>query len=60
MTRLYIGTNVETGEEIIAKGIQGVKDLGFSQSMVSECCNGKRETCKGYTWRKEIVEINND
>lgn len=57
MTRLYIGTNVETGEEIIAEGTQGVKDLGFSQSMVSECCNGKRETCKGYRWRKEVREV---
>lgn len=27
------------------------RQLGFSRGNISECCNGKRKTCGGYTWR---------
>lgn len=27
------------------------RQLGFNQGIISNCCNGKRETHKGYIWR---------
>lgn len=27
------------------------RQLGYSQGNISECCNGKRKTHKGFTWR---------
>jgi hypothetical protein len=52
MTRVFIGTNIETGKKIICHGTTGILAAGFSTSMVSECVNGKRESTKGYTWKK--------
>lgn len=49
----YIGTCIATGEEIRAIGAKGLKELGFSPGMVSECCNGNRNSAKGYRWRRE-------
>lgn len=49
----YIGTCIETGKEVRAIGAKGLKELGFSPGMVSECCNGKRDSAKGYRWRRE-------
>ncbi len=51
----YIGTCIATGKEIRAIGAKGLKELGFSPGMVSECCSGKRETAKGYRWRREKI-----
>lgn len=51
----YIGTCIETGKEVRAIGAKGLKELGFSPGMVSECCNGKRNSAKGYRWRREKV-----
>ena len=32
------------------------RQLGFNTSNISECCNGKRNTCRGFIWRyKENV-----
>jgi hypothetical protein len=51
----YIGTCIKTGKEIRAIGAKGLKELGFSPGMVSECCSGKRDTAKGYRWRREKI-----
>ena len=48
-----IGTNVETGEEIRFKSMQEAQRNGFQSGKISMCCAGKRETHKGYRWRKE-------
>jgi len=34
--------------------------LGFNHRHVSECCNGKRKTHKGYIWRHVEKEVNDD
>ena len=32
------------------------RQLGFNNSNISECCNGKRNTCRGFIWKyKENV-----
>ena len=53
----WVGTCVQTGKQVRATGAKELKELGFSPGMVSECCNGKRDVAKGYTWCREI---NND
>ena len=46
-----IGTNVHTGEKVIFNALNDCKKRGFQPSCVSNCCNGKRKTHKGFTWR---------
>ena len=41
---------VETG--VVYPSIMEVeRELGFNNGNVVKCCNGKRKTCGGYTWR---------
>jgi hypothetical protein len=51
-----IGTNIETGEEIILKGTKEMVDAGFTPSKISQCISGQRKSHKGYTWRRETLE----
>jgi hypothetical protein len=41
---------VETNK-IYSSTMEVHKQLGFSQGNISQCCNCKRKTCGGYTWR---------
>lgn len=44
------GTNIKTSEIIECECVNHVTQYGFSAGCVSECCNGKMKTHKGYTW----------
>lgn len=46
-----VGTNIVTGEEIRFPALNMCRDMGFQPSCVSNCCQGKRDTHAGYTWR---------
>lgn len=46
-----LGTNVITGEEIRYNSTLEATRDGFTQQHISQCCNGKQRTHKGYTWR---------
>ena len=37
------------------KGRVASKEYGFEPSCVSNCCNKKRKTHKGYTWEFETL-----
>ena len=50
-----IGTHVSSGEQIKFKSVNSVKEYGFEPSCVSNCCNKKRKTHKGYTWEFETL-----
>lgn len=41
---------VETGK-FYPSTIEAQRQLGFNNGNISQCCNGKRKTCGGYTWR---------
>lgn len=43
-------TNIATGEIKVYEYLNGVAKDGFQTSCVSDCCNGKRHTHKGYLW----------
>jgi hypothetical protein len=49
--RSVVGTNVITGHEVIFKCLNDCRDAGFQPSCVCNCCQGKRKSHKGYTWR---------
>jgi nitrate reductase beta subunit len=51
MRKRIIATNIETGEQIYMMGVNEVKEHGFEPSCMSNCCNGIRQTHKGYTFR---------
>lgn len=46
-----IGKEIRTGKEISFKCLNDCRGVGFDPSCVCDCCNGKRKTHKGYTWR---------
>lgn len=46
-----VGTNIETGEKIYFNSVSSTKEAGFEFRAVSACCNNRRKTHKGYTWR---------
>jgi hypothetical protein len=46
-----IGRNLLTGDEITFKCLNDCRDAGFQPSCVCNCCQGKRKSHKGYTWR---------
>ena len=45
--------NPETGEIVASYPSvkEAVRQTGFGQTNISECCNGKRTTHKGFKWR---------
>lgn len=49
--RSVTGTNVFTGDEITFKCLNDCREAGFQPSCVCNCCQGKRRSHKGYTWR---------
>lgn len=51
MGKSVIGINIKTGESIRFNALNDCKKYGFQPSCVSNCCNGKRQNHKGFTWR---------
>lgn len=43
-----IGVNIVTNEIIELEGIKKSKEFGFNPSSITNCCQGKQETHKGY------------
>lgn len=50
---VYVGTNIDTGEEIRLSGREDVEKAGFGYSKVSNAANGKIKSYKGFTFTKE-------
>lgn len=46
-----IGINLSTGKVIQYAALNDCKRDGFQPSCVSNCCNGKRNSHKGFVWR---------
>lgn len=51
MGKPVIGANISEGGIVFYNALNDCKKDGFQPSCVSCCCNGKRNTHKGYTWR---------
>ena len=54
----YIVNQMDLEGNIINKfnGInEASKFIGTSKSFINMCCNGKRQTCKGYIWKYESI-----
>lgn len=47
-----IATNIKTGEETCFSSMREACRQGHSSGHISQCCNGKRMSHHGYTWRK--------
>lgn len=41
---------LETGK-IYLSTMEVERELGFNNGNIGKCCNGKRKTCGGYTWK---------
>ena len=54
---VYIGTNLITGEIIKFVGTKQPVDAGFHYGHISECANGKIKSHKGYSWKKELINV---
>ena len=57
MGRPIVGTSLESGQELRYSVLNDCKKDGFQPSCVSNCCNGKRKTHKGYLWRFSEVSV---
>lgn len=57
MGRPIIGTSLKSGKELRYTVLNDCKKDGFQPSCVSNCCNGKRKTHKGYLWRFSEVSV---
>lgn len=53
MGKPVIGTRLTDGATLRYAALNDCKKDGFSPSCVSNCCNGKRTTHKGFAWRFE-------
>lgn len=51
MGKAVVGTSIVDGNEIHYASVNDTALDGFSPSCVSNCCNGKRNTHKGFMWR---------
>lgn len=49
--RSVIGTNIETDETVYFVCLNDSRAAGFDPACVCDCCQGKRNKHKGYTWR---------
>lgn len=49
-----IGTEIKTGKEIAFSSMKEAENKGFDSSKISLCCSGKRNSHKGYRWRKTV------
>jgi hypothetical protein len=47
-------TNVETGKQKTFVGKKALIDFGFSDTKVYACLNGRRNTHKGHTFKREL------
>jgi hypothetical protein len=54
---VHIGTNIITGEVIQFVGAKQATNAGFHMGHISECANGKAKSHKGYTWKKELINV---
>jgi len=55
------GTNLKTGETITFESTHSVKQAGFHQGHVCDCCNGIKTAHKGYSWQyinNTKIEVN--
>lgn len=52
----WIGTNLKTGEIIFFNGSNALSQAGFQHANVIKCIDGTRQSHKGYTWRREMLE----
>lgn len=51
--RAVVGEKIATGETIRFVCLNDCKVAGFQPSCVCQCCEGKRKSHKGFTWRYE-------
>lgn len=51
MGKPVIGTRVSDGAELHFQSVNATRTVGFQPSCVSNCCQGKRASHKGYAWR---------
>lgn len=49
--KAVVGTNISDGSQIEFESVNSTARVGFHPSSVSNCCNGKAFTHKGYTWK---------
>lgn len=49
--KAVIGTDIKTGAEVMFKCLNDCRVAGFQPSCVCHCCQGKRKSHKGHTWR---------
>lgn len=52
----YVGTNIETKEQIVLFGRKAINDAGFTSTHVYRCAKGLAPFHKGYTWVKEKIK----
>lgn len=50
ISKCVIGVNIKTNEIIKFYGLREAERNGFNHSNISECCNNKRKSHKGYRW----------
>ena len=57
-TGWYIQIDPETGKEVAryTTGYKAADAVGVSQTTLSQCANGKRQTAGGYKWKREPFE----
>ena len=51
IAKKVIGTKIDGNQTLIYETVNDVAIDGFQPSCVSNCCNNKRKTHKGFTWR---------
>ena len=49
--KAVIGTSINTNEIIQFDYVNQARKYGYCPSSISQCCNGKRQSHKGYIWR---------
>ena len=50
ISECVVGINIKTNEIIKFYGMREAEINGFNHGNISECCNGKRKSHKGYKW----------
>lgn len=53
LSKPIIGINIINGNIICADSALELDQYGFDHSLISKCCNGIRQSHKGYIWRFE-------
>ena len=52
-----VGVNINTNETIFFNKIADVREYGFNPGLVCNCCKGRRESTRGYTFHyAEVTE----